>query len=342
MLFNLPVFRYLTIANIVLILAALIHFFLAGSDASSGLYLGLLAVLVIVDSAVLFQSVSSRIELQSQQLSKYISNPHSSDCLTRTEDGIQAVLKQLQEKSEQIESLERDNHLYQQEISQQSEALSQTKAVWGSANEQAAHAMTEVTSLIEQITAQIQGASDNADSARSKALETCDYLVNSAKATKVDADFIRDFKGDVEKLGKGVSVISNLAQEINEISDQTNLLALNAAIEAARAGEQGRGFAVVAEEVRNLATRAQGAANHIEQSIDGVVTEAEAASKAVERISTNVDLAVGYTSAQVDFVKGITDQLGEVHDQIEQFMTMIAQQTALTDEVIQLLAQTSE
>jgi methyl-accepting chemotaxis protein len=47
---------------------------------------------------------------------------------------------------------------------------------------------------------------------------------------------------------------------IEGIAFQTNILALNAAVEAARAGEQGRGFAVVAGEVRNLAQRAQRAA----------------------------------------------------------------------------------
>lgn len=141
-------------------------------------------------------------------------------------------------------------------------------------------------------------------------------LVHSAKATKDDADFIRNFKGDIEKLGQGVMQINELALEINDISDQTNLLALNAAIEAARAGEQGRGFAVVADEVRNLATRARASSTKIEERIASVVDDVNTATKAIERIHNNVDQAVIYTEAEKESMNDLNAQFVSLNQQL--------------------------
>ncbi|MDP5253844.1 MULTISPECIES: methyl-accepting chemotaxis protein [unclassified Vibrio] len=141
-------------------------------------------------------------------------------------------------------------------------------------------------------------------------------LVHSAKATKADADFIRNFKGDIEKLGQGVMQINELALEINDISDQTNLLALNAAIEAARAGEQGRGFAVVADEVRNLATRARASSTKIEERIAAVVDDVNIATKAIERIHNNVDQAVIYTEAEKESMGHLNAQFISLNKQL--------------------------
>ncbi len=72
-------------------------------------------------------------------------------------------------------------------------------------------------------------------------------------------------------LGEKVTLVSDIAQIIKDISSQTNILSLNAAIEAARVGEHGRGFAVVAEEVRRLANNVEDAIKKINSNVESIV-----------------------------------------------------------------------
>jgi methyl-accepting chemotaxis protein len=79
---------------------------------------------------------------------------------------------------------------------------------------------------------------------------------------------IVSFGGQVQKIGKIVEVITNIAQK-------TNLLSLNASIEAARAGEYGRGFAVVAEEIRKLADSTSLSASEITELVEAIREESQ-------------------------------------------------------------------
>ncbi|WP_428041166.1 methyl-accepting chemotaxis protein [Bacillus cytotoxicus] len=72
-------------------------------------------------------------------------------------------------------------------------------------------------------------------------------------------------------LREKVTLVSDIAQIIKDISSQTNILSLNAAIKAARVGEHGRGFAVVAEEVRRLANNVENAIKKINSNVESIV-----------------------------------------------------------------------
>jgi hypothetical protein len=89
------------------------------------------------------------------------------------------------------------------------------------------------------------------------------------------ADGLATAAQDMLRLVTVANAFSGLLDEIEAVADQTNLLALNAAIEAARAGEAGRGFGVVADEVRNLANRSHGAAEHARTLIQSVTKESK-------------------------------------------------------------------
>ncbi|MBF0282251.1 MAG: methyl-accepting chemotaxis protein [Zetaproteobacteria bacterium] len=89
----------------------------------------------------------------------------------------------------------------------------------------------------------------------------------------------------VQRLSKVSREIGSVVNTINEIAEQTNLLALNASIEAARAGDAGRGFAVVANEVKDLAQQTASATGEIEQQIQGMLRESDAAVQAIDHIT---------------------------------------------------------
>lgn len=172
-------------------------------------------------------------------------------------------------------------------------------------------------------------------------------VISATNSTAADA---------MKKLKESMEMVKNITSTIFAISSQTNLLALNASIEAARAGEQGRGFSVVADEIRQLAEKTRMETKNIEEILNELSMEADAAAGAVaesvaaageqERMITeandsfhemnrNVHELVG----DIGEIDGMLNQLSEANNQIvENIMNL----SATTEEVMASSVQAAE
>ncbi|RMT76899.1 Methyl-accepting chemotaxis protein [Pseudomonas viridiflava] len=180
--------------------------------------------------------------------------------------------------------------------------------------EQAATAVNEMTSAVEEVARNATSTSEasrnataSAGDGRDLVLETVNAIERMSGDVKETAELIGNLANESRDIGKVLDVIRGLA-------DQTNLLALNAAIEAARAGEAGRGFAVVADEVRALAHRTQQSTSEIERMIGSIQGGTEQAVSSMrnstERAESTLSIAKGAGLA-LDTINSAVEEINE-------------------------------
>lgn len=135
--------------------------------------------------------------------------------------------------------------------------------------EQVLKAMEDLFAAVEEVTANTEAVATLANDANTLSKDGAELarkaeqgMVGITRSTTEVEQIIGEINSEMQKIGKIVGLISDLAS-------QTNLLALNAAIEAARAGDAGRGFAVVAAEVKSLAQESRTSAESIAEMIGG-------------------------------------------------------------------------
>ncbi|MDT8856548.1 globin-coupled sensor protein [Paracoccaceae bacterium Fryx2] len=134
--------------------------------------------------------------------------------------------------------------------------------------------LSEASSAMEEITANIRQNADNA-----------------AETERAAGQAAESARAGGEAVGRSVEAIRTIVdkvQVVQEIARQTDLLALNAAIEAARVGEHGRGFAVVAQEVRKLAERVDLASGEIGALADKTLGISEHAGESLSRLVPDI------------------------------------------------------
>ncbi|MCJ8204955.1 methyl-accepting chemotaxis protein [Pseudomonas sp. RGM2987] len=180
--------------------------------------------------------------------------------------------------------------------------------------EQAATAVTEMTTAVEEVARNAVSTSDatrqsseSASLGQQRVSDTVDAIDALASDVKVTGGLVQSLANQSQDIGKVLDVI-------RAIAEQTNLLALNAAIEAARAGESGRGFAVVADEVRALAYRTQQSTQEIEQMVQGMRSGATQALDSMQASSTRAASTLAMAERAGEALQTITASVSEIHE----------------------------
>ena len=160
----------------------------------------------------------------------------------------------------------------------------------------------------------------------------------------------------VSELGESTSRIAGIAGVVKDLADQSNMLALNAAIEAVRSGEHGRGFAVVAREIRSLADQSIQATQRVQESLDGIRTNAARALAITEEGSRgiNANLARMRSSGEslrelgsisrdnARAVREIAAAVGQQNAGIDQVFSAVRDLSSSMTDLVQLIEQSAD
>ena len=163
------------------------------------------------------------------------------------------------------------------------------------------------------------------------ASETVNNLVIKAKDGQRDMEVVQrgmdkisasmgDMNTDVQAVGESAQKINSIIEIINSIASQTNLLSLNASIEAARAGEAGKGFAVVAQEIGQLAANSAESTTEIGKIITEITQQIKDLS---EKSQANMDEITASSEAVQTAGKTFEEIFSSLDETSETFRQMI-------------------
>jgi methyl-accepting chemotaxis protein len=160
----------------------------------------------------------------------------------------------------------------------------------------------------------------------------------------------------VSELGESTSRIAGIAGVVKDLADQSNMLALNAAIEAVRSGEHGRGFAVVAREIRSLADQSIKATQRVQESLDGIRTNAARALAITEEGSRGINANLARMRNSGDSlrelgsisrdnaraVREIAAAVGQQNSGIDQVFSAVRDLSSSMSDLVQLIEQSAD
>ncbi|MBA3501297.1 MAG: HAMP domain-containing protein [Deltaproteobacteria bacterium] len=175
------------------------------------------------------------------------------------------------------------------------------------------------TTAVTELSASIQQVAGNAARATEVAEQSSSAVGSAVSRMEQIRSAVGDAAQKMRDLGESSKRIGNIVEVIRQISEQTSMLALNASIEAAHAGEQGRGFAVVADEVSSLARRVGQSAKDIEELIQTVKEQTQAAIQSMDvgtrEVQTGSELVTGTLTSLGQLIHVVKDTASAVHEQ---------------------------
>ncbi|MEM7419479.1 MAG: methyl-accepting chemotaxis protein [Pseudomonadota bacterium] len=198
---------------------------------------------------------------------------------------------------------------------------------------QAAAALTEMGSTVNEVAHSATQAAQNANTATTNSAHGRQVTQRAVHAIKGLSQQIQDVSGVIQSLDEHTAAIGGILDTIRGISEQTNLLALNAAIEAARAGDHGRGFSVVADEVRTLAQRAASATDEIQVKIDKFQQDSKSAVLQMESSRERTEDVVSATDEIDKLLQDIADEIAHINDVNTQVATATEEQATVVEDI---------
>jgi methyl-accepting chemotaxis protein len=174
------------------------------------------------------------------------------------------------------------------------------------------------TDITQQVNAKvnaskmIENAAVGTEELSASVKEITESMTKSRSITEEAYGIVENADVETNKLSEAAEAMGGIVELINNIASQINLLALNATIESARAGEAGKGFAVVANEVKNLAGQA---------------------TKATDKISSEIGSMRGIASNVVDSLGAIKDSIENVREYVNSTASAVEEQSAVANEI---------
>ncbi|RDH81459.1 MAG: hypothetical protein DIZ80_15365 [endosymbiont of Galathealinum brachiosum] len=196
-----------------------------------------------------------------------------------------------------------------------------------------ATAITELDASSAEVANISRQTQQDSESAKEQAIKGKEVVELSVQSMQKLANEVNQASTVIGSLAESSEQIGSVSDVILSIAEQTNLLALNAAIEAARAGETGRGFAVVADEVRTLANRTHDSTNEIQQIIEKLQTDTQAAVEVMERGSSLAAEGVQQSREAGSALNEITAASQSVNDMAEQIQVATREQSDVVSSV---------
>ncbi|HWQ66129.1 MAG TPA: methyl-accepting chemotaxis protein [Methanospirillum sp.] len=253
--------------------------------------------------------------------------------VSQTLRGIDREMEELSQRAEEATSGVRDIADGSKIFARNANTLS-VQSEQGKENlDQVLRAMMDLSTNVEEVassTESVSRATHETNELSKHGVDLAHKAEDGMKGIMVstgDVDrIISEIKSEMQKIGKIVRVITDIAS-------QTNLLALNAAIEAARAGEAGRGFAVVASEVKSLALESRASAENIAEMIGNLQNKSDQAADAMSQAEHAVNQGNAAVLETLEVFNRIVESVEKIAKNMDDVSATTEEQAASVEEI---------